>query len=90
MLKPELSFVIFKVSQKSYDEAWEQVRQASASIEQMEKEISDLKSRISVLQKHNSSLLCAFGLMCGAYFPLMARSKQLVHQRNILEEQLNR
>ena len=79
-----------KLSQKSYDEAWEQVRQTTSTVEQMEREVTDLKSRITVLQKHNSSLLCAFALICGAYYPLLNRSRNLARQRNMLEDQVQR
>ena len=84
------SVCIFKLSQKSYDEAWEQVRQTTSTVEQMEREVTDLKSRITVLQKHNSSLLCAFALICGAYYPLLNRSRNLARQRNMLEDQVQR
>lgn len=82
--------LIFQLLQKTYDDAWEQIRQASGTIDKLEKENGGLKTRVSALQKHNSSLLCAFALICGAYFPLLMRSRWLSQQRNILEEQLTR
>ncbi|XP_067928660.1 coiled-coil domain-containing protein 171-like isoform X2 [Watersipora subatra] len=77
-------------SQKAYDEVWEQMRQTSESVERFERESINLKTRICLLQKHNSSLLCALALMSGAYYPLLGRNKQLSQQRNILEDQLHR
>ena len=80
----------FQLSQKAYDEVWEQMRQTTTAIEQHQKESVNLKTKISMLQKHNSSLLCALALMSGAYYPLLSRSRQLSQQRNILEDQLYR
>ena len=70
------------------DQAWEKMR-ATGSVQQgLESECSTLRQQMTEAQHRANTLLTACALLCGAVYPMYARSNALSTQRHILEEQM--
>ena len=75
-------------SQAMADQAWEKMR-ATGSVQQgLESECATLRQQMTEAQHRANTLLTACALLCGAVYPMYARSNALSTQRHILEEQM--
>lgn len=80
--------VCVQKSQAMADQAWEKMR-ATGSVQQgLESECSTLRQQMTEAQHRANTLLTACALLCGAVYPMYARSNALSTQRHILEEQM--
>ncbi|XP_071952088.1 coiled-coil domain-containing protein 171-like [Antedon mediterranea] len=70
------------------DQAWEKVRLLSTINEGLESECKQLHKAVDKSNVVKTSLLASCCLLIGAYIPLCRRTKQLIIQRNILENRL--
>ncbi|KAK7484591.1 hypothetical protein BaRGS_00024223 [Batillaria attramentaria] len=77
-----------KKSQAMADQAWEKMRATGGVQQGLEAECSSLRQQLSEVQTRSKTLLCACALLCGAVYPLYARSNALASQRHLLEEQM--
>lgn len=70
------------------DQAWEKMRATGGVQQGLESECSALRQQVSETQQRAHTLLTACALLCGAVYPMYARSNALAAQRHVLEEQM--
>lgn len=67
------------------DQAWEKIRLTGNVQQGLEAECAELREMVLQKQHEQSGLLAGCALLAGAFFPLMARVKELSSQRNLLD-----
>jgi len=70
--------------------AWSRAGAISTVQQQLDSAFAQLQSQIEVDHRSIDSLVAAIALLCGAIYPLSVRASELVAQRHLLAEHLQR